>query len=591
MSETITGDAYTGVISAGRVTVGGNVNIYPDTSGSITSTLSAVQINAQTVSANTINTTVFNFEQANVDISGNLTVGGDTILNNLVVTGSVQLDNIVIDSSGVFENIEALTATIGTLVVTGDETVNGNLMVDGEISSTSLMVSGVSIDASGNLLVPGQLSTASGFVADVSGNLIVAGNEVVGGGLSVAGNESVTKNLFVNENTAMNGGQYVDGGLYVNNGVTIGDSMMGTGLPMTADTSANAQFGVETTELNLLNSSDTSGYGQPYSNYIYDNINYVIMTTIDSSGQYVPGTDLINLYDTDNALVDNFGDSSFNYPLDLIVDPSGYIYVSNNNSNQIFVYNTSGTKVRTLTDSSMNHPAGLTYNNGMLYVASLDNVTPSASETYILILDAVTGDKVGSIEDASLAGGCVGMCVDVNNNLYASVIFLNAVNVYDPSGAKIQTISSPTPVPPRFDTNGYLYLPSFSSELINVFSISNGGADSTFVVSYPIPGAIQLGDISFDTSNNMYVVLTGNILINKYSIVETPYNQNLEIITKSLNVAGDIHMAQGSLYIDGTDETIVFPTGSATAGVHASDHFVLVKVGTATYRLLLQGPI
>ena len=282
---------YTGSISTGKLTAT-TVYVYPDTSNSIAAGLQAVEVNTGSLTANTVNATVFNFGQANLDVSNNLTVGGNTLLNNLHVTGTVQLDNLVIDSSNSFFNaMTATTGNIGTLNVSGNSNlkatdVSGNLGVRGIANLKGTNVAGV-LDVSGNLGVRGTTNlagtnvvgtlavtgsetvsgtlgvtgvsnlagtnvvgtlavtgseTVSGSVAagslsvagttvDVSGNLIVVGTTSVKS-LNVNGTGYVSGAVTLADNLAVLANEYLGGNMYANKGLTVGDSSNGTGVAL-----------------------------------------------------------------------------------------------------------------------------------------------------------------------------------------------------------------------------------------------------------------------------------------------------------------------------------------------------------------------
>ena len=259
---------YTGSISTGKLTAT-TVTIYPDTSNSIAAGLQAVEVNTGSLTANTVNATVFNFGQANLDVSNNLvvgqdlTVGGNTLLNNLHVTGTVQMDNLVIDSSNSFFNaMSATTGNIGTLNVTGNSNlkatdVSGNLGVRGTTNLKGTNVAGV-LDVSGNLGVRGTANLAgtnvvgtlavtgsetvsgsvtagslsvAGTTVDVSGNLVVVGTTSVKS-INVNGTGYVSGAVTLADNLAVLANEYLGGNMYANKGLTVGDSSNGTGVAL-----------------------------------------------------------------------------------------------------------------------------------------------------------------------------------------------------------------------------------------------------------------------------------------------------------------------------------------------------------------------
>ena len=215
---------YTGSISTGKLTAT-TVYVYPDTSNSIAAGLQAVEVNTGSLTANTVNATVFNFGQANLDVSNNLTVGGNTLLNNLHVTGTVQLDNLVIDSSNSFFNaMTATTGNIGTLNVSGNSNlkatdVSGNLGVRGIANLKGTNVAGV-LDVSGNLGVRGTTNLAG---TNVVGTLAVTGSETVSGTLGVTGVSNLAGTNVVGT-LAVTGSETVSGTL----GVTGVSNLAGT---------------------------------------------------------------------------------------------------------------------------------------------------------------------------------------------------------------------------------------------------------------------------------------------------------------------------------------------------------------------------
>jgi cytoskeletal protein CcmA (bactofilin family) len=245
---------YTPAISTGKIQIDGNLYFGVDASGNvvdasgITASLRAVEINATTVIASTINAT--NLEYSSLDLSGNLTVGGNLIVEGTTSIGSISFNNL--DLSGnlaVSGNTTLNTAYIdylevGTLVLDTSDNVFNNLDVSGNVNVgdtvfstnvvseninsniysnnagfsvdasanvnvpgtiTSVVIdnslninsktfsndAGFEVDASANVIVPGSLTTDSGFTVDLAGNVVVPGSLTTDAGFEVDASANV----------------------------------------------------------------------------------------------------------------------------------------------------------------------------------------------------------------------------------------------------------------------------------------------------------------------------------------------------------------------------------------------------------------
>ena len=252
-------DTYTGHISTGRLDVAGNLVINPDSSGSYAATLRTVELNAQTVTASTINVDVFNFATANLDVSGNvviyqdLEVFGNTTLHNFTLGDNVELTNLTVDGSANIATAGISKASITNLMVDGSANIATagiskanitNLMVDGSanistatvgtvgitsatittatvgpVGITTANISSVNIsDGSANL----RYLNVGGFSVDSSGNVNVPGTTSVTT-LNASGNVALDGNLSVANNVYLGANEYIAGNMYVNKGINVGD--------------------------------------------------------------------------------------------------------------------------------------------------------------------------------------------------------------------------------------------------------------------------------------------------------------------------------------------------------------------------------
>jgi cytoskeletal protein CcmA (bactofilin family) len=122
---------------------------------------------------------------AQMDISGNLTVCGELVVDSLTVKNESNMD--------VSGNLDIN----GDLGVTGDVDVSGNVKVCGVLEVDTLTIKqDTDVDVSGNL--------------DVSGDLDVSGNTTLDGELAVSGNTTMNSNLDVSGNTTLCGVLEVD---------------------------------------------------------------------------------------------------------------------------------------------------------------------------------------------------------------------------------------------------------------------------------------------------------------------------------------------------------------------------------------------
>ena len=280
-----TNNYYGGPTSAGKLQVtNGNVylgvdasgNFHPDTSNNVAS-LQAVLVTANTVNANTINTTVFNFKQANLDVSGNVIVGGLVQANQFATPGGFSVDssgNVVANSINVVNEIIFNNLNVKTISTPGGFSVDasGNVVakvvnsvnetVSGILTATRMATpGGFSVDASGNVsakiinatnetvsgtLTATQIITPGGLLVDTSGgitsNSLNTKQISTPGGFSVdtvggvtSNSITVSGNAAFNNNVSMNN-MYLSGSSFLNkeytNVLTVGDSLYGNGVSM-----------------------------------------------------------------------------------------------------------------------------------------------------------------------------------------------------------------------------------------------------------------------------------------------------------------------------------------------------------------------
>jgi len=517
---------YTGSISTGKLSAT-TVTIYPDTSNSIAAGLQAVEVNTGSLTANTVNATVFNFGQANLDVSNNLTVGGNTLLNNLHVTGTVQMDNLVIDSSNSFFNaMTATTATIGTLNMTGTSNlkgtdVSGNLSVRGTTSLKATTIAGV-LDVSGNLGVRGTANLAG---TNVVGTLAVTGSETVSGTLGVAGVSNLAGTNVVGT-LAVTGSETVSGTLGVA-GVSnlAGTNVVGT-LAVTGSETVSGS--VTAGSLNVAGTTvDTSG-------------NLVVVGTTSVQSINVAGTGYISGGVT---LADNLAVLKNEYLGGNMYANKGVTVGDSSNGTGVAMSVAPGTTVLAVTGSeTVSGTLGVTGVStlagtnvtGVLAVTGSETVTGSLSAGSLSATGAISGASVavtGAISGASLS--VAGTTVDTSGNLVVGgsttveSLLANGTASFDDS----VNVTGNEAVQGGFYTDGGAY--------VNNNFVVGDGADGDGVTMHSSGTTLNVFGVTQDSSATAFPIklnVQGDITVGEHFNTATP--AVAPTVTDSSNVTG-----------------------------------------------------
>lgn len=141
---------------------------------------------------------------------------------HVYVDGTVNTDNLAADS-----------ATIGTLTVTGDTTLNNTITVQDSAYITGDLDLGSNLDVAGNVNVTGTVVSEGALTVEdsayVTGNLDVGGNVTVTGDTTFANTITVQDSAYVTGNLDVGGNVNVIGTVVAEGTLTVEDSAYVTG--------------------------------------------------------------------------------------------------------------------------------------------------------------------------------------------------------------------------------------------------------------------------------------------------------------------------------------------------------------------------
>ena len=141
---------------------------------------------------------------------------------HVYVDGTVNTDNLAADS-----------ATIGTLTVTGDTTLNNTITVQDSAYITGNLDLGSNLDVAGNVNVTGTVVSEGALTVEdsayVTGNLDVGGNVTVAGDTTFANTITVQDSAYVTGNVDIGGNVNVTGTVVAEGALTVEDSAYVTG--------------------------------------------------------------------------------------------------------------------------------------------------------------------------------------------------------------------------------------------------------------------------------------------------------------------------------------------------------------------------
>ena len=191
---------------------------------------------------------------ANITVSGNTVIAGNTTTINLTASGNINANNVIATS-----NIAANNLSLSGTITSGAITSNGLISTTGNVSAGNLNITANSSIASGNLNVAGNITGNNSNIANMYGNFIsingLANVVTLNANGSISSTGNVTSAANVNANNASVGNLITAGALTVtanvqggnfnaSNAITAGGSLLVNSITSNTTISAGGNVSV-----------------------------------------------------------------------------------------------------------------------------------------------------------------------------------------------------------------------------------------------------------------------------------------------------------------------------------------------------------
>jgi DNA-binding beta-propeller fold protein YncE len=232
------------------------------------------------------------------------------------------------------------------------------------------------------------------------------------------------------------------------------------------------------------------------------------------------------------------GGGSFPSGFQIVADPSGNLYVSENGNASIYKFNAAGTLLQTIT-TNLNQPAGMaTDAAGNLYVLDQGNgqvYKYNSSGVYVSTI--ITG-----------LNNPLGLSIDSSGNLYVGDSGTGLVSQYNSSGTLITSLSGQTdPEGIYVDASGNMYVTDATNNTLIKYSLTGG---------YYLSGALPAG-LSFNNTTGQFTG-TPTVAFGPTTYTITGYGYGLSATT--MVTLSCVLTAPSISY---TPSTNVYPVGAA----------------------------
>jgi hypothetical protein len=290
-----------------------------------------------------------------------------------------------------------------------------------------------------------------------------------------------------------------------------------------------------------------------------DSVLLIPESLADSIGMYDPydGTFLGNLTD---------GGGRFSTPIDVIKGPDGNIYISDQVSDAVFVFDTSGTYLSTYADATdgLDNIRGIDFRNDTLYITTIHPYIARFAGPHNRLTDFITG--FNSFDIHFLPDG---RC------LVSSHASPNSVQLYDVDGtfiSQVFTISFPEQTTSDNETPGGYLDAALSGDAITDFD-----PDGTIYQSTPINGG--RGVYRLGNGNFLYTSSSGVIEVepgtgNQVEIEHTGSGRFIELFVLEGGTAptGRCCYNDNAACVDTNEAACTALGGNWDAGLNCTDN-------------------
>lgn len=290
-----------------------------------------------------------------------------------------------------------------------------------------------------------------------------------------------------------------------------------------------SMFHLETTIKPAVASVGSGNGTKVFANALYGDFEQPLKKPMDVAkvGDYVYVTDAnsqqVQVFDKSGTMAFKFGKSGnkageFQFPYGIAGDENDNIYVADLNAGKISIFDSKGKFIKYFNDQDkvLQAPGGLRIYNNKLYVTDI-----KANKLFVLNLSGKKLLEVGGPGDAEgkfIAPNAV--TVDFDNQIYVTDSGNNRVEVFDKDGKFLKTINgsedgkgNPTFLNPRgvgVDSKGDIFVVNSLSHTVYAFNKSGKelyelGGMGTSTDKFYLPNGLFIDD-----SDNLYVTDTVN---------------------------------------------------------------------------------
>jgi len=210
----------------------------------------------------------------NADVNSNIIPNTDDTYD--LGSSSQEWRHVYVDGTVNADNVAADSATVGTLTVTGDTTLNNTITVQDSAYITGNLDLGSNLDVAGNVNVTGTVVSEGALTVEdsayITGNLDVGGNVTVTGETTFANTITVQDSAYITGNLDIGGNVQIDGTLTVDGVVNMKAGSSGT-VTLGDDDTDNVVFDADINSNIIPNTNDAFDLGSSSKEWRHAYIN------------------------------------------------------------------------------------------------------------------------------------------------------------------------------------------------------------------------------------------------------------------------------------------------------------------------------